>query len=292
MLEVLLDALIDSLKVLLVVFIMYILISFFEKKLADKISKKSKFSVLLGALFGLIPQCGFSVIAADLYLKRHITMGTLIAVFIACSDEALPIFLSSSDKFLMALPLLGSKFIVAFLVGFLIDAIYTKSHKEVVSHEEHCEHEEEVHVGCCHHEIESNHDENESKFHKYLLHPLLHSLKIFVYVLVINVVFGILVYYVKEENISAFLTQNSGLAPLFAVLVGLIPNCASSVIISDLYIAGHITFGTCIAGLICNAGLGFVYLFKNKSNLKNNLIVLLIVALTGLLVGYLLNFIF
>ena len=134
MLEVLLDALIDSLKVLLVVFIMYILISFFEKKLADKISKKSKFSVLLGALFGLIPQCGFSVIAADLYLKRHITMGTLVAVFIACSDEALPIFLSSSDKFLMALPLLGSKFIVAFLVGFLIDAIYTKSHKEVLSY--------------------------------------------------------------------------------------------------------------------------------------------------------------
>ena len=95
-----------------------------------------------------------------------------------------------------------------------------------------------------------------------------------------------------KKNISAFLTQNSGLAPLFAVLVGLIPNCASSVIISDLYIAGHITFGTCIAGLICNAGLGFVYLFKSKSNLKNNLIVLLIVALTGLLVGYLLNFIF
>lgn len=290
MLEVLLDALIDSLKVLLVVSIFYIVLSFFEKKLADKLTKHHKISPLLGALFGLIPQCGFSVIAADLYLKRHITMGTLVAVFVACSDEALPILLTSGSKILMCLPLIAIKFVLGFMIGFSVDLIYTKSKKDVQNHEHECEHVPEVHVGCCNHNIET--EENEKPFHKYFLHPLIHSLKIFLYVLVINIIFGIIYYYVPEKSINGFLMNNRYLTPLFATLLGLIPNCASSVILTNLYIAGHITFGSCVAGLICNAGLGFVILFKNKKNWKNNLVILLIVTLTSLIVGYLINIIF
>lgn len=289
MFGVLKDALIDSLKVLAFVVVVYIFLAFLEKKIAQKLEKNHKINPLLGAIFGLIPQCGFSVVAADLYLKRHITMGTLVAVFIACSDEAIPIFLSNGDKILMILPLLLIKLVVGFMVGFVIDLIYTKSKKEVEHHHEHCEHEEEVHVGCCHHVIEK--EEHENPFHEYLLHPLIHSLKIFLYVLAVNVVFGIAIFYVKEENIALFLEKSAYFGPLFSVLVGLIPNCASSVILSNLYLTNYLTFGSCVAGLICNAGLGFVFLFRKKENLMNNLLVLLIVAVTGLIVGYILNII-
>ena len=288
--DVILDALIDSLKVFALIIFVYILLAFLEKKISKKMENNHNINPFFGALFGLIPQCGFSIVASDLYLKRHITMGTLIAIFIACSDEAIPIFLSYPNKILMVFPLILIKFVIGFIVGFVIDLIYTNSKKEVEYHHEECEHEEEIHVGCCHHTIEE--EKHENKFHEYLLHPLIHSLKIFVYVLVINILFGLLVYFVKEENIRQFLENSSYFTPLVAVAIGLIPNCASSVILSDLYLTNCITFGSCIAGLICNAGLGFVILFKNKSNLKNNLVILGIVAFVGLIVGYTLNLIF
>lgn len=290
MLEVFLDALIDSLKVLAVIFVFNFIFTFFEKRIAKKINNKSKLNPLLGALFGLVPECGFSVVASDLYLKNHITMGTLVAVFIACSDEALPIFLSNPSKIIMILPLLAIKFVIGFIVGFLVDVFLTKDKKNIEEHHEHCEHEESVHIGCCHHNIEE--EENESKFHEYVLHPLIHSLKLFAYVLVINIVFGMVVYFVKEDNIATFLKQSEYLTPLFSTLVGLIPNCASSVIISKLYLANQINFGSCIAGLICNAGLGFVFLFKDKKSIKNTMKILLIVMLTALIVGYAINLIF
>ena len=140
MLEVFLDALIDSLKVLAVIFVFNFIFTFFEKRIAKKINNKSKLNPLLGALFGLVPECGFSVVASDLYLKNHITMGTLVAVFIACSDEALPIFLSNPSKIIMILPLLAIKFVVGFIIGFLVDVFLTKDKKAIEDHHEHCEH--------------------------------------------------------------------------------------------------------------------------------------------------------
>ncbi|MCH5172102.1 MAG: arsenic efflux protein [Erysipelotrichales bacterium] len=288
--NIILDALIDSLKVLALIVVVYVLLALLEKKISKRIENNHKLNPLIGALFGLIPQCGFSVVASDLYLKRHITMGTLVAIFIACSDEAVPIFLSNPHKILMVLPLILIKFVIGFVVGFIIDFIYTKSTKDVKHHHEECEHEEEIHVGCCHHVIEE--EKHESKFHEYFFHPLIHSLKIFAYILVVNILFGLLVYFVGENSISSFLENSSYFTPLIAVLVGLIPNCASSVILSDLYLTNCITFGSCVAGLICNAGLGFVILFKNKKNLKNNFVILGIVAFVGLIVGYSLNLIF
>ncbi|MCH5180111.1 MAG: arsenic efflux protein [Erysipelotrichales bacterium] len=287
--NVILDALLDSLKVLAFIIVFYIIFALLEKKISKKMENNHKLNPFLGALFGLIPQCGFSVVASDLYLKRHITMGTLVAIFIACSDEAIPIFLANPNKILMVLPLILIKFVVGFVVGFIIDFIYVKSTKEVKHHHDECEHEEELHVGCCNHIIEEENHEN--KFHEYFLHPLIHSLKIFAYVLVINILFSLLVYFVKEENIRLFLENSSYFTPIVAVVVGLIPNCASSVILSDLYLTNCITFGSCVAGLICNAGLGFVILFKNKSNVKNNFVILAIVAFVGIIVGYILNLI-
>ncbi len=288
MLDVFIDSLLDSLKVLGIVFVFYIVFSFFESKLAEKLQKNKKLSPFLGSLFGIIPQCGFSVVASDLYIKQHITMGTLIAVFIACSDEALPILLSNPDKILSAIPLIIIKFILGFVVGYIVDIIMVHNKEKVKEHHTHCHHHEEIHVGCCHHEIDN---ENENKIHQHLIHPLIHSLKIFLYVFIITFLFGILIYLIGEETINQFLINSRYIAPVFTIIIGLIPNCASSVIITNLYLLGGISFGACLSGLIVNAGLGMFFLLKNKENRKNSLIILAILIGVGLLAGYVCEFV-
>lgn len=282
--NLLLDSLIDSLKILGVVFVFYIALSFFETKLSILLEKNKKVSPVLGAIFGVLPQCGFSVVAADLYLKRHITLGSLIAVFIACSDEALPILLSSGDKLPSVLPLIGLKICIAVAVGYLVDGIYRKNREEVHHHHEHCEHEEEIHIGCCQHEIDNP---EEKTIHRHLIHPLIHSLKIFLYVYLINLIFGLSFYFIGEENIIRFLESNRFLSPLVAVLIGLIPNCASSVIITDLFLLNGIPFGACLSGLIVNAGLGMMFLFKDRDHRKETFMILTILISTALISGYL-----
>lgn len=285
--EVLLDALLDSLKVLGVAFVLYIIISFLEEKIASSLTKKSKLSPLIASALGLIPQCGLGVVASDLYVKRHITMGTLIALFLSCSDEALPIILTS-DKAITLIPIIIIKFVIGFIVGFVVDLFYTKSKEEIHEHMEHCHHhmEEEIHVGCCNHHIEE--DEEESKLHKHLLHPLLHSLKIFGYVLVINIVLGTLIYLIGGEEVLAnFLANSRWLAPLFSTLIGLIPNCAASVVIAEVYLVEGASFmGACISGLLMNAGLGLLFLFKNKGHAKENFTILAIMFSVSIVVGY------
>ena len=272
------DALLDTLKVFVVVFLIYILFSFIEGKIAKKFEKQSKFSPLIGASIGLIPQCGFSIVSADLYRKKYISMGTLLAVFIACSDEALPVLLSYPDKLYILIPLLLIKFIIAVIFGYLIDFIYKK---QII----HPTHQEEilVHSGCCHHEIEQ---EKESNLKKHFLHPLIHSLKIGVYVLIVNLLFALLIYFVGENSIKVFLNRNLYLTPVLAGLVGLIPNCASSVILTELYISSALSFGALMSGLICNAGLGLIYLFKDKKNMKNAFLMMFILYMISMISGY------
>ena len=285
MVEVLIDALIDSVKVFGVVLAVYILLSFFEVKIANKLSKTNKISPLFGAVFGLVPQCGISVVASDLYSKKHISLGTILAVFIACSDEAIPIILASGNqKSLMVIPMIAIKFIIGLSVGFIVDFLMRRDKKEVAQHMEHCHHEEEVKVGCCHHEINATHEH--TKWDEHLWHPLLHSLKLWAYVLVINLVFGIIIYYVKEETLISFLQVNKYIAPLFATILGMVPNCASSIILADLFVLDAISFGACLAGLCMNAGLGLIFLFKKKENYKHNFLILGILFAVSILVGY------
>lgn len=284
MLEVFLDSLLDSLKIIVIVFLFYFLLSFFEAKLSSLLEKNKKVSPFLGALFGLIPQCGFSVVASDLYLKRHITIGTIVAIFIACNDEALPILLSNINKLPLALCLILTKFIIAFIVGFILDAILSRNKLDVVHHHEHCSHEKEIKTGCCHHQINN---ENENPWHAHLFHPLIHSLKIFIYVFCITFAFGMLFYFIGEENIINFLSQNKYLSPLLTTLIGLIPNCASSVVIADLFLLDAIPFGACLSGLMVNAGLGTFILLKDKEHRKETILIFAILIIVSLLSGYL-----
>ena len=294
--HVLLHALEDSLIVLAFLVPINILIALLEPRLAGRIKLKGALAPLVGVTVGLFPQCGFSVVATDLYKKRHITVGTLLGVYLATSDEALPIFLASGEQAIDILPLLACKFLIGLIVGYTADAIFSKNKKRVAEHIAECDHEPEVHFGCCGHEIENGEHEDEhdhsacdtpcgseiekkrrerkQKLKHYLLHPILHSAKIFVYILLINIVFGVLIHYIGEDRIMSFLSANKYVAPLFAVIVGAIPNCASSVVISNLYLMGGLGFGATVGGLLMNAGLGFAVLLKDRKNLKESLAII------------------
>lgn len=275
MLDVLLDAFLDSLKVLAVSLVLYILLSFVEDKISSLFTKHKKVSPIIGSSIGLIPQCGISVVAADLYIKRSISMGCLFAVFFSCSDEAFPILLSNKSTALYVVALIILKFICGFVIGYTIDLVRGKREYQQAT-------EVDSHIGCCHHHIE--HEESAIKEH--LIHPIVHSLKIFAYVFIINIIFGFLIYFIGEDNIINFLTQQKYLTPLVCALVGLIPNCASSVLLSELFILNTIPFAALFSGLCINAGLGLVFLIKNKNVIKDTLIIIALLLVSSIGLGY------
>ena len=273
-LDILLDALKDSVLIFAFVFLFHVILSFIETPVSNFLVKRKKTSPIFGALFGLIPQCGTSVVAADLYIKRFITIGTLIAVFLSCSDEALLILLAAwNEKTLMIFPLIGLKLAAGILFGLLIDLIIRKQHVEDIDH---IEEEKECHT---------HHHEN-TLIHAHLVHPLIHSLKIFAYVLIINLALGLLIGFVGEENFANFMISNRYLAPLFSSIIGLIPNCASSVLITELYLSNTLSFGALFAGLLVNSGLGLMILIRHKE-IKKTLIVLGICFAIAVSLGYL-----
>ena len=260
-LDILLDSLKDSILVFAFVFLFHVILSFIETPVSNFLIKRKKTSPIFGGLFGLIPQCGTSVVAAELYIKRYITFGTIIAIFLACSDEALLVLLGAwNEKTLMIFPLIGLKLAAGIIFGLLIDLIIRKQHLEDVDH---IDEEKECH---------EHHHEN-TPIHAHLVHPLIHAIKIFIYVFIINLALGLLIGWVGEENFANFMLSNKYLTPLFSAVVGLIPNCASSVLITELYLSNTLSFGALFAGLLVNSGLGMMILIKHKE-VKKTLIIL------------------
>lgn len=286
--DVILDALIDTLKLAPFLFFVYVFIEVIEEHAFSKFQHhrilKGKFAPLFGATIGILPQCGFSVVASDLYAKKHINVGTLLAVFIATSDEALPIMMSSVNGWSKLWPILVIKIALALFVGYVVDVLMYgfRSTKKVV---ETGQAEDVVlHTGCCGHEIEENHDNH---FQKFFLHPLFHTLKILIYILVINLALGTIIHYIGEQKLIDFMSVTGVFQPVIAGIVGLIPNCASSVLITELYMMGGLSLGSCVAGLSVNAGLGLAYLFKTNKNLKENLLISLGLFTISVVVGIL-----
>lgn len=275
--EIVLDALLDSLKVFPFLFLMYVLIEFLENRTnitKNKNILRGNLAPLLGAATGIVPQCGFSVMAAKLYDKKLIRTGTLLAVFLATSDEALIILLSSGSSAIAVMPLIAVKFAVAVGIGYLFNALMRGEKLSEM------EEGEEIHGTPCGHD-----HEEDGKVRRYLVHPLLHSLEIFAYILVVNLAFGFAMHY-AEGAIASFLQGGYWYQPLIAGLVGLIPNCASSVLVTQSYVLGALSFGGMAAGLCANAGLGFVILFKNVKSWKRNLALLGILYVISVAVGY------
>ena len=310
--EVLLDALIDSLKILPVLFVVYILIELLEqytsRKFENNVFLKNKFSPLIGGGLGLIPQCGFSVVATDLYNKNRISVGTLIAVYIATSDEAIPIMLGDPKSIKMLIPLLLLKFVFAIVLAYLVDLYVLRLRKRPIEDKSKVDsahvlgytniqvkdskveekylvadiYLEDKHTGCCGHTIEG---EKTNGWKKYLLHPLTHSLKIFVFILIVNILMGLIIYFVGRDNIAEFLSAGKWVQPLVAVLVGLIPNCASSVLLTQLYVTSGLEFGALFAGLCVNAGIAYAVLLRNNSRAKA-LKIISTIFVASLIVGY------
>ena len=330
----LLDAFIDSAKILPVLLAVYFLIEFLEYRNAFSFTQskflKGKYSPIFGSLFGCVPQCGFSVISSDLYTKGKMSIGALLAVFIATSDEAIPIMLSSKNGIEPLLLIIAIKLVYAIAIGYLSIALYrmifkksaihdsenseklsaddtqpnekqttnsvtdantpqtvteAKTQENVTNeHHDHDEHEKMAELdGCCKHHIESKHFN--------VVHPLVHSLRIFAFILLANVVIGAITLWVGEDKLTSALSSTYAFQPVVAVLIGLIPNCVSSVVLTKLFLAGGMSFGSVVAGLCVNAGLGLLVLFKQNKNWKENLFITLTLLLSGLAIGYALHFI-
>ncbi len=278
-LHVLWHAVLDSLKVFPFLFLMYVLIEVLEHR--TNITKnenilRGKLAPLIGAAAGIIPQCGFSVMAAKLYDKKFIRTGALFSVLIATSDEAVVLMLSSGNgrAALSVMPLVAVLFVTALAAGYACNGILRGEKLAELADGE------EIHGTPCGHD-----HEQDSAVRRYLLHPLLHALQIFAYVLVINIAFGFAMHY-AEDAIASFLQGSFWFQPLIAAAVGLIPNCAASVIVAQSYILGHLSFAGLVAGLCTNAGLGLVILFKNVRQWKRNLFLVLTLYAIGILVGY------
>lgn len=285
-LDLILDALKDSLLILPFLLLTYILIEVIQRK--AKFFKDGKFlsgknAPLLAGLSGVFPQCGFSVMSAKLYDNGFVKAGTLLAVFIATSDEAFAILVTNA-KFLTLLELFTFKFALAVAVGYIFNAII-KQRTVVIKYRGTTSFKHEEYCKQC-----GNSQNAKNGFQAYFIYPLLHALKTFAFVLGINVVFGFVVYFIGEENIVNFMQSSKILEPLLCGLVGLIPNCASSILITQLFVRGGIKFGSMFAGLSANSGIGFAIILKNRKNLKKNLLILGILYSVSVGFGALLNF--
>ena len=298
--EVFCEAVLDSLKMLPILLVVYFLIEFIEYKWAVKLQNnrllRGKASPALAALVGSVPQCGFSVVAADLFAQGIIPIGALLSVFIATSDEALPLLLAHPQSWLAIIVLVVAKIIIAIFAGYLANATYRLlHHRKVVinvqpahdeTHDEeehHHEHEAKpitvLHDGCCHHHLDTKRFDWK--------HPLLHSLKIWAFIFAVSLLFGFVAdVWIGEDRLTNFLTGSFWLQPLVSVLVGLIPNCAASVVLTELYLMGGLQFGALLGGLCVNAGLGVIFLLRQKRLWSEKLFVISWLIIISLVVGY------
>ncbi len=271
----------DSIKILPFIFLMYIIIEYIEHKnntdLSHFLMKAKGAAPLYGSLLGAVPQCGFSVIASDLYAKKALSLGTLIAIFIATSDEAVPILLANPNKAYHVVNVILIKIIIGTFFGFFIDLFFKRKLSQG------CDKEHE------HHHFHGNCESCDEGFFK---SAVIHTVKIFIFIFIASFVLTVFTEFMGEDKLSEILLKNSYIQPFIASLIGLIPNCVPSVILTEGYISGMLDFGSLIAGLSSSAGVGLMILFKENKNLKENLIILLLLFLIGGVSGSLIKLIF
>lgn len=272
MIEILMDTLIDSLKILPFLFLTYLIIEYIGHKSSESlIFGLRKYGVPGGAILGSFPQCGFSVAAANFYSNKVISVGTLIAVFISTSDEAIPVILANSGSFEVVLKLIITKVGIAIIAGLVADFFFAKYFEgelqEDTGHNHHFHH---PHGGIVRSAFE-------------------HTVRIFAFIVVTIFLMNLLVYLIGEENLSRVLLTGSILQPAVVGLFGFIPNCASSIIITQLYLSGSLSFGSAVAGLSTGAGVGLLVLFRVNKKVKENVKIMLFIYLMAVLFGSMIN---
>lgn len=279
--DIICDAVWDTIKVFPFLLLIYVLIEILEHRTSITRNQKilqGDLAPLIGSATGIIPQCGFSVMAAKLYDKGLIRTGTLVAVFIATSDEALILLLANVNYAGMIMPLVLIKLLIAVGTGYLINFILSGEQlsemglmPDVPSH------------------AHSADGKEKSDLYIYFVSPLLHALKITLYLLIVNLVLGFVMGAAGSAIEAAMLIGGKYWQPLITALIGLIPNCASSVVLTTTYTSGGILFGSFVGGLCSNAGLGLVVLFKNTKKIKRNVLLVITLYAIAVVAGIAIN---
>lgn len=273
MFDVILDTLLDTARLLPFLFLTYLLMEFLEHHSGDRLGRwlgrSGRVGPLIGGALGIVPQCGFSAAAAGLYAGRVVTVGTLLSVWLATSDEMLPILLSRGVSVGFLLRFLGVKLLCGVAAGFAVDGICRLFHRadEEPHIEDICERE---HCHCDDH---------------FALSALRHTLKITLFLLVVSFALNTLIHFVGEDRLAALVSDRKILGNLLAAVVGLIPNCASSVVLTELYLSEVISIGSMLSGLLVNAGVGVLVLFRNNRPVRDSVRVVALLFGIGLLCG-------
>lgn len=277
--DIIIDTLSDGIKLLPFLFITYLVMESIEHKTSQKtrqIMKKSgKWGPVMGGILGIVPQCGFSTAASNLYAGRIITLGTLTAVFLSTSDEMLPILISQKAPSHTILRILLVKAAVGILAGAVIDLLMQAkkgAQQEELRIEHMCDHQ---HCHC-----------GEGKIIK---SAVSHTLQIFSFIVLISFLLNLLIGYVGEDILAAFISEKSVLGPMVAGLIGLIPNCASSVVLTQLYLEGVLSAGSMTAGLLAGSGVGLLVLYRVNDDLKENIKITLMLYSIGVVSGILIE---
>jgi hypothetical protein len=296
--DLLLDAFLDSATMMPFLFIIYVILALVEQRVGavatHRLHGSKKAGPLLGALFGCVPQCGFSVIASALYARRLITVGTLLAVYLATSDEAIPVILAQPDRANIALKLLITKIGIGLLFGYGVDLVLGSYRRQQTTENRQsndvnqivcCE---SIHVvGCCNHDVVGR-----AEKWRWLKHALIHTAKVFFFIFVITRGINCLVWLVGEDNLGHVLLRRSLLQPVLASVIGLIPNCAASVAIAETYLRGGLTFGATIAGLCSSAGLGILVLLRENRDRRDTIRILLLLLTISASVGVIIQVVY
>ncbi|MCI6521530.1 arsenic efflux protein [bacterium] len=281
-LDVLLDALIDGAKMLPFLYLAYLLIEWLERNHGQRIENAlaggGRWGFVPGAVLGCVPQCGFSAVAANFYASRVITPGTLLAVFVATSDEAVPLLAAEPGMWGTLAVLLVLKVILGMVAGFVLDVPLRRVLPQSL-YGGYAGHADEVD---CHEE----HEEHSGIF----LAALRHTLEIFAFILLFSFLIGLMFELVGEGAITALLGRMGPFQPMVAALIGLVPNCAASVLLAQLYMQGAITFGSLMAGLTAGAGIGLAVLWRVNPSWKQNLFMTGLLWAAGAAVGIVLQF--
>ena len=268
--SVIFETLIDSFKLLPFLFITFLIIELFEHKLKKQskkiIMKSGKFGPLLGSFLGIIPQCGFSVAATNLYVTRIISLGTLIAVYLSTSDEMIPILIAEHAPLLLIIKIILVKFIIGVIFGYILDLIFRK--KEL----------EKQDYSICK-------KEHPNVKNKIIIPSLKHTINIFLFILLCNFIINFIMDFGGEKYLEVLLLKNNIFSSFITSLIGLIPNCASSVVLSELFLKDAISFSSFIAGLTSGAGIASLVLLKINKNKKQTLFIITLVYFIGVFSG-------
>lgn len=271
--EIIIETLVDSLKLVPFLLITFILIELIEHKINNKkiITSAGKFGPLFGSLLGIFPQCGFGASITNLYATRIVTLGTLISVYLSTSDEMLPIMLSNNVEVSIIIKILIIKVFIGMFSGFIIDLMLRK--KEKMEIKELCEHDH------CHCE------------HSIFLSSLKHTVNITLFIIIISFLLNIGFEYLGEEVLEKLFLKNNIFSSFISSLIGLIPNCGASIAITELYLNNMITFGSYVAGLLTGSGVAIIILFKTNKNLKENFMILFTIYGIGVISGIIIDII-